>query len=317
MKRLPKLVIIRLFGWFTLPALIILPEFMACSTYREHHKDWIGVFMFDSVTAGAVLLEYDQSSPKGNTFGSGGDYNVNVDLFRYDFAKQILTKERSLFTDMKDAEMYRVTEYNPPYLLQGARLGDETALFNLKTGEKRILGIRVSHLSQGNRFFSDEIEIIDSNKVDTLLRELGNTDPAIYFYSESSTKYISLKPEILDGKRSSHFQVSSINSGTDIELLGLPKVYFSNDFFVNWEENVAPFYSFYPDSASVGCNIDSLLSGRVSCDTFPRTSTPLSRLTGSFKSRHFIGIRDDGLYECSGKDTCLARQISNGGTSEK
>ena len=121
-------------------ALILIPGFLGCSTYHEHHKDWIGVFMFDSVTAGAVLLEYDATSPKGNTFGSGGDYNVNVDLFRYDFAKKALTKDLSLFKDMKDAEMYRVTEYNPPYLLQGARIDDGAALFNLKTGEKRILG---------------------------------------------------------------------------------------------------------------------------------------------------------------------------------
>lgn len=300
-----------------LAALILIPEFTGCSSYHEHHKDWIGVFMFDSVTAGAVLLEYDKSSPKGNTFGSIEEYNVNVDLFRYDFEKRILTKDRSLFKDMKDAEMYRVTEYNPPYLLQGARIEDGTALFNLKTGEKKILRIRVSHLSKGNRYYSDEIEIIDSNKTDTLLHTSPQTGPAIYFYSEFGSKYVNLKSENSNGKRTSYFQVSSINSGTDVELYGLPRVYFSNDFFVNWEENSAPFYNIASDSESVSCNIDSLLNGRVFCDTFPRTSIPLNRLTGSFKTQHFIGIRDDGLYECSGKDTCVARQISNGGWSEK
>jgi len=299
-----------------LPALIISPGFMGCSSYHEHHKDWIGVFMFDSATAGAVLLEYDKSSPKGNTFGSIEENNVNVDLFRYDFAKQILTKDRSLFKDMKDAEMYRVTEYNPPYLLQGAPIEDGTALFNLKTGEKKILGIRVSHLSKGNRYYSDEIEIIDSNKTDTLLQTSPQTGPAIYFYSEFGSKYVNLKSGNSNGKRTSSFQVSSVNSATDVELNGLPRVYFSNDFFVNWEENSAPFYNIVSDSESVSCNIDSLLNGKVFCDTFPRTSIPLNRLTGSFKTGRFIGIRDDGLYECSGKDTCVARQISNGGWSE-
>jgi hypothetical protein len=317
MKRFFKLAIIRYFGWLILPALIVLPGFMACSTYHEHHKEWIGVFMFDSVTAGAVLLEYDETSPKGNTFGNGGQYNVNVDLFRYDFVKQALTQDRSLFKDMKDAEIYRVTEYNPPYLLQGARTEDGTALFNLKTGEKKVLGIRVSHLSQGNQYFSDEIEIIDSNKIDTLFRTSASKGPAIYFYSESLNKYVNLKAGNLNGKSSLIFYVSSINSGTDLELLSLPKVYFSDEFVVNWEENTAPIYPVYPDSASVACNIDSLLNGRVFCDTFPRPSTPLNRLTGSFKTQHFIGIRDDGLFECSGKDTCIAKKISTGGTREE
>lgn len=317
MIRFSKFAPIRYFAWLTLPALIILAEFMACSTYHEHHKNWIGVFMFDSVTAGAVLLEYDESSPKGNTFGNVDQYNVDVDLFRYDFAKQILTKDRSLFKNMKDAGMYRVTEYNPPYLLQGAPYGEETALFNLKTGEKKTLGIRVSHLSQGKRFYSDEIAIIDSNKVDTLLSISGNMGPAIYLYSEVYNKYISLKAEKLNERWADHILLSSINGGGDVELFGLPHFYYSDDVFVNWSENTAPIYPVDSDSAAVACNIDSLLNGRVSCDTFPRTSSPLNRLTGSFKTQHFIGIRDDGLYECSGRDTCVARQISNGGTSEK
>jgi|GEM_PF-4142061 len=193
MKRIFKPTLITQFGRLALSAFVLLPGFMACSTYQEHHKDWIGVFMFDSVTAGAVLLEYDESSPKGNTFGNVDQYNVNVDLFRYDFTNRTLTKDRSLFKNMKDAGMYRVTEYNPPYLLQGARYGDETALFNLETGKKRVLGIRVNHLSQGNRFFSNSVAIINSEKMDTLLKTSGSAGPSIYFYSDSLNKYVNLK----------------------------------------------------------------------------------------------------------------------------
>ncbi len=251
--------LIRYCAWLILPGLVILPGIISCSTYHVHHKNWIGVFMFDSVTAGAVLLEYDESSPKGNTFGNGDQYNVNVDLFRYDFAKQILTRDRRLFKDLKDAVLYRVTEFNPPHLMQGAPLGQETAIFNLETGEKKVLGIRVSHFSQSKRFYSDVIEIIDSNKVDTLIRTSPSAGPAIYFYSEGADKYVNMKSDNSNGKRISYFQVSPIKPGTDVVLVGLPRVYFSNDFFVNWEENVVPFYSLYPDSASVGCDIDSLL----------------------------------------------------------
>jgi hypothetical protein len=318
MMRFSKFAPIRYFAWLTLPALIILPGFMACSTsYHEHHKDWIGVFMFDSVTAGAVLLEYEESSPKGNTFGNGDQYNVDVDLFRYDFAKQILTKDRSLFKNMKDAGMYRVTEYNPPHLLQGASYAEGTALFDLETGEKRTLGIRVSHLSQMKGFFSNEVAIIDSKNLDTIQYQPNYLDPAIYLYSEVYNKYISLKAEKTNEQWVDRILLSTIGGRGDIELSGLPHFYYSDDVFVNWSENTAPIYPVDSDSAAVACNIDSLLIGRVFCDTFPRTSTPLNRLTGSFKSHHFIGIRDDGLYECSGKDTCVASQISNGGTSEK
>src|SRR5690606_17957669 len=108
-----------------------------------------------------------------------------------------------------------------------------------------------------------------------------------------------------------------MNTGNSIELAGFPRVSFSGNLVVNWTENTAPFYSIYPDSASIGCNIDSLLNGRVFCDTFPRTSIPFDHLTGSFKTRHFIGIREDGLYDYTGNDSCEARQISNGGWSEK
>jgi hypothetical protein len=315
-KRLLKLPVIRFLACLAFPSVIMLPGFMGCSTYHEHHKDWIGVFMFDSVTAGAVLLEYDETSPKGNTFGNGGQYNVNVGLFRYDFVKQALTQDRSLFKDMKDADMYRVTEYNPPYLLQGAQTEDGTALFNLKTGEKKVLGIRVNHLSQNSGFFTDKVAIVNSEKMDTILYLPNYSDPSIYLYSELFKKYISLKTENSTGVWVPHILLRPINGGSEIELFGLPSLYYSDDLYINWEENIAPFPSIYPDSASVGCNIDSLLNGKVACDTFPRTSVSLNRLTGSFKTHHFIGFRDDGLYECSGKDTCKARQISNGGWSE-
>jgi hypothetical protein len=297
-------------------SLVMVGALFGCGTYETHHKEWIGVFMFDSVTAGAVLLEYDHSSPKGNTFGDVEDNNVNVNLFRYDFKTQTLKKDRNLFSNMKDAGMYRVVEYNPPYLLQGARYDDGTVLFNLETGEKKILGIRVNHLSQGNQYISDADMIVNCGKMDTLFFH-DDDNSSLYFYSEKSNTCFRHGFEKTNESWKQYYQIDNLGLTEKMKLNGLPWIYFDHNFFVNWEENWAPFYAINPDSTSVACNIDSLLIGMPFCDTFPKSNIALNRLMGSFKTNFFLGISEHDLFECNGKDSCNVRKISDGGISEK
>jgi hypothetical protein len=294
----------------------VFASIIGCSTYKSHHKEWIGTFMFDSVTAGAVLLEYDEESPRGNTFGSSDQYNVNVDLFRYDFISGTLKKERRLFQNMKDAAIYRVTEYNPPLLLQSARYSDGTAVFNLETGEKKILKVRVEHLSANKGFYSNAVTIIDATTMDTVLF-LNKNDESIYYFDEKSNQYLSLKSEKINEVWSSHFQTQRLNQSGVVKLLGVPRVYFSEDHVINWSERKTPFFARSNDSISVSCDVDSILQNILHCDTFPRPSLPLGRFVGSFKTHHFVGVRDEGLYACSGKSSCQATLISSGGYSEK
>jgi hypothetical protein len=297
--------------------------YVSCATYETDHKKWIGVFLLDSVTAGAVRLDYHESSPKGNTFGNVEQYGVNVDLYRYNFHTKELKFDRRLFKNMGNANMYRITEYNSPFLLQGANYinGDNTVMFNLENGEKRILKIRVDHISQNKEYVFASNAIIKLDKMDTIniYNEWGET---IYAYSEKYDKilkYLTTR----EYKRSetiynSRFQITSTG---DTMITELPEIKFKYSplFGINWEEGLVGFSG---DSASrldnYLCNIDSVFTNQntSTCKLMPKGLNKLEYVIGSLKSGNFIGLKTsgvgkNGIYSCSGVENCEPELVSS------
>jgi hypothetical protein len=113
-----------------------------CSRDTYHYKHWIASFIVDSVTIGAVEIEYDITSWQF-VLSQGNDYkNVNLDFYTYSLktnSAQLNTHLESGLSNDLYAEAGSV-KYQKPWIAYTCNRGvSQLVAMNLETGQKNTL----------------------------------------------------------------------------------------------------------------------------------------------------------------------------------
>jgi hypothetical protein len=107
---------------FILRTVMLATWFGGCTSYTKTHViKWSGVFMVDSVTAGAVRLEYQEEAPNNNTFASGRTYGINQRLYYYNFKSDSLYLFATLGNELSaipnSISYLKDVDFNFPFLM--------------------------------------------------------------------------------------------------------------------------------------------------------------------------------------------------------
>jgi hypothetical protein len=112
-----------------------------CSYQNNHYTSWDGAFIIDSVTIGAVRIEYDIVSHEFGMDKSSETKNVNWDLYIYSIPKKRTLTITRLETGLSSVEYtYGSIRYQEPWMAYTCDKGTpQLSLYNIKTKERVIV----------------------------------------------------------------------------------------------------------------------------------------------------------------------------------
>jgi hypothetical protein len=130
-----------LFPFAFFAGLTIATFISGCSSSNIHYTSWVGAFLIDSVTIGAVRIEYNISSRQFG-YDQSSDYkNVNLDLYSYSLntnsSKLISRLESGLSSS---AYTFGSIRYQNPWIAYSCDKGTlQLDIYNTLTNEKVVV----------------------------------------------------------------------------------------------------------------------------------------------------------------------------------
>ncbi len=233
-----------------------------CTSYSKSHVvKWTGAFMIDSITAGAIQLEYTSKIPIGNTFASSSTYGINQRLFTYNFKTEKLTKVADLSTDMSDVPWGNHFDFNYPNLAyetiyRGSRA---SGIFDL-SGNKNILFTPIiGFLSSSNKYFVDNSRIMDlKSKVTTAIL---NTEADLFYFDDNTNTAFGMVTAL---RQPPYSIVAYQGAKVTPETLGVLKYW---DRIGRSRPNGDVFFRIYTPTKVGELRLSSLQSGKVEFDS--------------------------------------------------
>jgi hypothetical protein len=298
---------------------IITTWFGGCTNYTKTHViKWSGVFMIDSITAGAVRLEYREEVPINNTYAGGRTYGINQKLFFYNFRRDSLFLYATLNSSLAEIPVSQSdkndVDFNYPLLMYitNGNGNTVTSIYNIETKSNVLSTPFRGFLSSGCKYLVGVRQIMNLNTLDSTGIENSNYDALFYFNDTIESAY-----GVATDRRKSPFPVFKYGLGGVLpESLGVLNLY---ETFGRSPLNGKVVYQ-VSGKAEIGLlNLDSLKKNIIVSD-FVSMGNAFSDMGGfdySIDSENFIlfknvglGGNDPGLYVGNLKNAFSLKNIS-------
>jgi hypothetical protein len=128
------------FRWVVV--LVSLSAFVGCSYDRYHEIMWIGAFLIDSITVGAVNIDYYYTTKQFGMDGSTDLKDVNMNLVKYDLKTNTTHDVACMEKDLSDPTVGAGSvKYQRPWVAYNCDRGGilQLVVFNMETGQKTVL----------------------------------------------------------------------------------------------------------------------------------------------------------------------------------
>ena len=167
-----------------------------CTSYTKTHViKWSGVFMVDSVTAGAVRLEYHEETPNNNTFADGRTYGINQKLYYYNFKSDSLYLFATLNGNLSgipfSISYVKDVDFNSPLLMYITVSNGNTitSIYNVENKANILSTPFRGFLSSGNKYLVGPLQIMNIHTKDTSKIENSNNGNLFYFNDTAEMGY--------------------------------------------------------------------------------------------------------------------------------
>ncbi|MEO6096420.1 MAG: hypothetical protein ABIW76_12255, partial [Fibrobacteria bacterium] len=147
--------------------------------------------MIDSVTAGAVRLEYSEESPNNNTYASGRTYGINQKLYYYNFETDSLFFFAPLNENLSglpsSISYFKDVDFNYPLLLYITSLNGNTitSIYDIEKKSNVLSTPFRGFLSSERKYIVGKNQIMDLSNTDT--SSFVNTNNGDLFYFDDTT----------------------------------------------------------------------------------------------------------------------------------
>ncbi|MEO6094974.1 MAG: hypothetical protein ABIW76_04595 [Fibrobacteria bacterium] len=169
---------------------------VGCTSYTKTHViKWSGVFMVDSVTAGAVRLEYHQETSNNNTYAGGRTYDINQRLYFYNFKSDSLYLFSTLNNNLSgipfSISYFKDIDFNYPMLMYITTLNGNTitSVYNIETKEFVFSTPFRGFLSSSSKYLVGVKQVMNLSTKDTSRVENTANDNMFYFNDTTEMGY--------------------------------------------------------------------------------------------------------------------------------
>jgi hypothetical protein len=265
-----------------------------CTNYKtDHIKEWTAAFMIDSITAGAIRLEYVTESPTNNTLANGKTYSVSQSLYYYNFKNDSLTKMATLRESLEDPPIGTSFDFNYPYLAyETENIGTSaTAIYDLTLKKNILVTPFMGFLSSQNKYLvkNNQLMNIETQATRPVLSGLASL-----FYYDDNTNSAFGQITALRSPPAPIIRIALIDSNVD--TIGALKEW---DVIARSHRNTQIIFRIYAPNIIGIVRGNSLLANKVLLDSLNigETANYLKTIDFDSTSGNFVAVTNGYLID--------------------